>query len=185
MRSKLVFAVAAAAFLNVVTCAAEANAPDATTVVIPDLSGSTNPSVVKDGWKFFLFQRAGVSFAEAYSDFADCQRFLQPANYFQVMFGGKFGRFVPWYSQGGTLPKYVPSPQGLPADLLIGLTEGTFLRRDYQAKMRRCMEPRGYVRYGVAEEIWQYIYKLPQEEWVAVQAKIASDPSFGGKVPAK
>ncbi len=65
------------------------------------------------------------------------------------------------------------------------MVEGTLTRRDYQAKMRRCMEPRGYTRYGVAEKIWEDVTSLPQEQATAIQAKIASSPSFGGKVPTK
>ncbi len=65
------------------------------------------------------------------------------------------------------------------------MVEGTLARRDYQAKMRRCMEPRGYIRYGVAEETWENVTNMPQDQANAVLAKIASGPSFGGKVPTK
>jgi hypothetical protein len=65
------------------------------------------------------------------------------------------------------------------------MIEGTLARRDRQAKMRRCMEPRGYARYGVAEEIWENIVAMPPEAGIAVQARIASGALWNGKVPDK
>lgn len=155
--------------------------PDPTTIAVPDLSGSADPVIVSNGWKYFFFQRNGVSFGEAYADFADCHRFLEPNDWSTV----KLGRFVPWTGAPGKKAEYLPNPYGLVGSLIGGMVEGTLARRDYQAKMRRCMEPRGYTRYGVAEEIWEYVFKLPLDQWIAVQAKIASGPNFGGKVPVK
>jgi hypothetical protein len=149
---------------------------------VPDLSHSGDPAVVADGWKYFLFRREGVSFAEAHADFSDCYRFLAPQSWQTV----QLGRFVPWESRAGrTRPTYQPNPYGLVGDLMLMAIEGTLARRDYQSKMRRCMETRGYIRYGVDVEIWNHVYKLPPAQSIAVQAKIASGPDFGGKVPTK
>jgi len=156
-------------------------APDPATVSVPDLSGSAAPDVVANGWKYFFFQREGVSFTEAHADIADCFRFLTPNDWGTV----KLGRFVPWESRNGVKADYSPNPYGLVGVLMLAMIEGTLTRRDYQAKMRRCMETRGYTRYGVSEEIWENVTNLPRDQSIAVQAKIASGPSFGGKVPVK
>lgn len=155
--------------------------PDPATVAVPDLSRSGDPQVVANGWKYFFFQKDGVSFAEAHADLADCFRFLAPNSWQSV----KLGRFVPWESRPGRKAEYAPNNYGLVGALIGAMVEGTLVRRDYQSKMRRCMEPRGYTRYGVAEEIWENVTKLPQDQSIAVQAKIASGPGFGGKVPTK
>lgn len=154
--------------------------PDPATVSVPDLSRSGDPEVVANGWKYFFFQREGVSFEEAHADLTDCFRFLQPNGWESV----RLNRFVPWTSKTGRKDVYSNS-YGLTGALILAMVEGTLVRRDYQAKMRRCMETRGYTRYGVAEEIWENVTKLPPEQSVAVQAKIASSPGFGGKVPSK
>lgn len=154
---------------------------DPSTIEIPDLSTSSNPEVIKDGWKYFLFQREGVSFKDAYADFADCRRFMQP-NGWQT---ATLDRFIPWNSKPGKTLEQPLGPYGMVGALMGEMVEGQLARRDYQSKMRRCMEPRGYVRYGVSAEIWNRIYKLAPDQWVAVQAKIASGPNFGGKVPVK
>jgi len=182
MRNPLVQAAALAlAWPSICFAQNVASPPDPQTVVVPDLSRSSDPEVVANGWKYFFFQKNGVSYAEAYDDLNDCYRFLQPNSWASV----KLNRFVPWNDKPGRKVDYIPNPYGLVGDLLGAMVEGTMARRDLQAKMRRCMEPRGYTRYGVAEEVWETVTKRPTEQSIAIQAKIASSPSFGGKVPVK
>lgn len=158
---------------------------DQETVIVPDLSKSSDPSVVKEGWKYFVFQRHGVTFQEAYADFSDCYRFMQPVGWSVA----NTDRFIPWNRAPANIPRqragYMPNNYGVIGSVILGMAEDVLTRRAYQAKMRACMEPRGYIRYGVAQSIWTGISKLPPEQWVAVQAKIASGPDFGGVVPNK
>ena len=155
--------------------------PDPATVVVPDLSGSGKPEVIREGAKYFLFHREGVSFEAAHTDFSECFMYLQPSSWQSV----NMNRFVPWDSQPGrrTLPS--TNPYGLVGALIVVAVEGSLNHRDYQAKMRSCMEPRGYIRYGVAEAIWKRVTGLPPDQSIAVQAKIASGPAFGKPVANK
>ncbi|HKR63627.1 MAG TPA: hypothetical protein VJZ00_07840 [Thermoanaerobaculia bacterium] len=152
--------------------------PDPTAVVVPDLSGSSKPEVVREGAKYFFFRQQGVSFEQAHADLSDCFRFLQPSSWENV----HLNRFVPWVSKPGrqTIPS--KNPYGLVGAVIASAVEGTLNHRDYQAKLRSCMEPRGYTRYGVAEDVWKRVRKLPPDQSIAVQAKIASGPGFGTKV---
>ena len=178
----IVAAIVFAASASSVAEAQDAPAlPDPATITVPDLSHSSDPEVVSNGWKYFFFQREGVSFAEAHADFTDCFRFLSPNDWSSI----KLDRFAPWNGTPGRKSEYIPSPYGLVGALISGMIEGTLIRRELQAKMRRCMEPRGYTRYGVAEEVWERVTALPREQSIAVLARIASGPSFGGKVPVK
>jgi hypothetical protein len=153
--------------------------PDPATIVVPDLSGSVKPEVVKEGAKYFLFHKEGVSFETAHADLSECFLFLQPGSWESV----NMGRFVPWESRAGrrTLPSR--NPYGLVGAVLLDIAEGPLAHRDYQAKMRTCMEPRGYRRHGVAAAIWKRVTGLPPEQSIGVQAKIASGPAFGKQVP--
>ena len=160
---------------------AEDPLPDPASVVVPDLSGSTRPEVVRDGVKYFFFHQEGVSFEQAHADLADCARFLQPASWETV----HLDRFVPWVSKPGRKTVSMPNPYGLVGVVILGIVEGSLHHRDYQAKLRSCMEPRGYTRYAVAADIWKRVRDLPPDEWIAVQAKIASGPVFGTKVIEK
>ncbi len=157
--------------------------PDPATLSVPDLSSSADPAVAENGWKYFFYHRAGTSFAEAHADIADCYRFLAPAGWANV----RLPRFVPWVERtpGERAETGYLANSGLVGAVIGGLIEGTLTRRDRQSKMRRCMEPRGYSRYGVAEEIWENVVEMPDAQGIAVQAKIASGPTWGGKVPVK
>lgn len=155
--------------------------PDPASVTVPDLSRSGDPAVVANGWKYFFFQKQAVTYAQAHADISECFGFLQKAGWAEVL----LPRFVPWRRPTASKTTYIPSYYGLVGDLMAGMVEGTLVRRDLQSKMRRCMETRGYTRYSVAEEIWENIIALPPEEAIAIQAKIASGPDFGGKVPIK
>jgi len=175
--TRLAAAVVVAAFLQPSLHAGDPPPlPDPATVVVPDLPGS-----VRDGAKYFFFHQQGVSFEKAHADLSECFLFLQPSSWESV----HINRFVPWDSRPGrrTLPSR--NPYGLVGEILVGAVDGSLNHRDYQAKLRSCMEPRGYSRYGVAEEIWERVTALPQDQSIAVQAKIASGPAFGKQVPNK
>ena len=156
--------------------------PDPASITVPDLSNSSDPLVLENGWKYFFFHRRDTSFAEAYADISDCYRFLQPAGWANV----KLPRFVPWDDRAAvTFDRSRTHNYGLVGELMAAMVEGTLVRRDRQSKMRLCMEPRGYTRYGVAEEIWENVIAKPPEEAIAIQAKLASGPLWNGKVPLK
>lgn len=177
--------LAATAALAIMPVGADAQTaptlPDPATIIVPDLSGSADPVVVDNGWKYFFYHRADTSFAEAHADIADCYRFLTPAGWGNVT----LPRFVPWVEKPAGERYDTNNQAGLVGLAIGGMIEGTLSRRDRQSKMRRCMEPRGYTRYGVAEEIWEKVADMPPAQGIAVQAKIASGATWGGKVPVK
>lgn len=193
MRTTVSFSGAAAVafFLMAAPVSAQDAAvlPDPATIQVPDLSRSGDPEVVSNGWKYFFFQKDGVSFAQAHADLAFCYRFLGNSNWATV----GVPRFVPWQEAAPDKTGQTSAPIGTQYGLIglavgaaiSGMIEGTLVRRDRQSKMRRCMETRGYTRYGVAEEIWENVIAMDPAQAVAVQAKIASGPSFGGVVPSK
>lgn len=152
-------------------------------IVIPDLSGSKAPSVVKDGWKFFFFHKSGVSFADAYADFSDCYRFIAPSGYVDV----SESSFVPWREESTSRDRAVRNGYTPLGGVIVKVfnLEGSLAQGDRQAKMRRCMEPRDYKRYGVAKEIWEKMSKMQAEEAISMQAKIASGPLFNGEKPTR
>jgi len=120
------------------------------------------------------FHRAGVSYAEAYADFRDCYRFLPVRD---ALYGYVPG-FRLWTRRNAVGP-YQPPPNnyGLVGGVILAMIAGPLDRRDRQSRMRRCMEPRGYVRYPLREEIWRQLIDNYSPRSIAMQALAASGPA--------
>lgn len=176
----LAAALVVAAFLQQAAHAQEAPPlPDPAAIAVPDLSGSGNAAVIREGAKYFFFRQEGVAFDKAHADLSECFRYLAPWE------NVRMNQFVPWVGKPGQRPLPWTNNHGLVGALILGAVQGALQHRDYQAKLRMCMEPRGYVRYGVAEAVWKRVTRLPPEQAIAVQAKIASGPAFGQQVQDK
>jgi hypothetical protein len=143
--------------------------PDPATLSLPSLETEGDREVLKNGWKHFFFHKAGVSYEEAYADFADCYRFL-PAGVYSTL-----PMFAPWTeSMDGRPVELVPGTLG--AQLILSLLTDAIERRAAQSRMRRCMEPRGYLRYAIPEFSWEQLIDHYSERSIALQAKAASGP---------
>lgn len=153
--------------------------PDPATIALPAMTSSRDPKVAANGWKYFYFHKAGVGFTEAHADLADCYRFLEAGP------NSPLPTFVPWHDRPGRRePTYNPQ-FGLVGAIIGGMIEGTIVRRNRQSKMRRCMEPRGYQRYAVAEDVWRQLVEGDPRRSIAMQAKIAAGPTPDAEIPRK
>jgi hypothetical protein len=167
------------AALAVVTCAAPAPAqdptpPDPATLTLPDMTPTRDPDVISDGWRHFYFHRAGVTYAEAYADFRDCYRFLPTSS-------ATFGLLPATRLWNRRMPG-APAPPpaynyGVVGAIIGGMVMSTLHRRDMQSRMRRCMEPRGYVRYPLKEDVWERLIDNYSQVSIALQALAASGPA--------
>jgi hypothetical protein len=169
MRACKTFAALAALALPTVSTAEQIGTiPDPAGLVLPSLDGSA-PAVAREGWKHFYFHKPGVSYAQAYADFADCYRFLPVENT-----RGKLPMFVPWVDrQAARVVTPVPM-YGLVGLAIGAMVEGPLVRRAHQSRMRRCMEPRGYIRYPLPEDSWKALTDNYSVRSTALQAKAAS-----------
>jgi hypothetical protein len=173
MRSAIVIA----ALLGAASAAsAQADGPpDPATVTLPDMTPTRDPAVIADGWRHFYFHKTGVSYERAYADFSDCYRFLASPG----VVGGGFPSQRPWSEPIAPAARRPPPPNnmGLVGGIIVGLVTKTLDRRDRQSRMRRCMEPRGYVRYALKEDSWKKLIDDYSPESIAMQAKAAAGPS--------
>jgi hypothetical protein len=167
----------AAAFAVLSSNAAAAKAegegpPDPAMIALPDLTPSRDPEIIANGGKHYYFHKAGVSYAEAYEDFAECYRYLPTPGT-----DPSLPMFAPW-SEAPGVERYPPANNfGLVGMGIAALFLGPIERRARQAPVRRCMETRGYVRYPVAEKIWRQLIDDYSERSIAIQAKAASLPA--------
>lgn len=169
MRLGLIFCLAAS-----FPAAAWAQVPDPASVPLPSLESVSDPRVQKDGWKHFFFHKVGVSYAEAFSDFSDCYRFLGgmlPVGPEPLPASGAWSRAP---SDGALKPQ--GTSYGLVGVAIGQIVAGPMQRRIRQSRLRRCMEPRGYVRFPLDEENWKLLIDNYSMRSIAAQAKLASGP---------
>lgn len=178
MRNTIRIGAALAALLGAASAAsAQAGSPpDPATVTLPDMTPTRDPHVVADGWRHFYFHKASVSYAQAYADFADCYRFLPAGD-----LTGMLPMFRPWTMPIEPGPERRPglNPYGPIGAVIAGMVAGPIERRQRQSRMRRCMEPRGYVRYPLREDVWRQLIDDYSLQSIAMQAKAASGPAPG------
>lgn len=152
---------------------AEYQPPDPATLQMPDMTPTRDARVIANGWVHFYFHKEGVTYQAAYADFADCYRFVSPA-----VLISELPVFVPWGEGPVTDRATVPANnQGMMGNLIGSMFSGPIDRRAWQSRMRRCMEPRGYVRYPLAPDVWRQLIDGHSARSIAMQALAASGPN--------
>jgi hypothetical protein len=147
--------------------------PDPATITLPDMTPTRDRRVIADGWKYFYFHKAGATYAEAYADFAECYRFLPMATGMLP----SLPMFVPWRETPGVRHVERYNPYGLVGAAIFAMVSGPIERRGHQARLRRCMEPRGYVRYPLAQAAWEQLTDDFSQRSIALQALAAVGPT--------
>jgi hypothetical protein len=154
--------VAIAAALAASTSAALAETP------IPDLNVPDNS--LGDERKFFVFHKAGVSVDQARADLGFCSRYIARGRQ----------RFLPdfvaWKQADPATPVPMALNYGLVGVAIMAIIAGPIDRSIRQARMMRCMLPRGYARYRTSEALWKQINSDDLAASVDMQATIASGP---------
>jgi hypothetical protein len=150
--------------------------PDPATVTLPELTFTATPEIEDSFDKYFYFNRANTSFAEAWNELMDCDLLASGLS-------SGVGYQPVYYPYAGTMAGALGGAIGnVMAAAIFGSAEKRRVRR---VNMRRCMHYKGYQRYGLEKELWQ---KFNFEEGfsttdapertakLAQQAKVASGP---------
>lgn len=170
MRSLHALALALLATAPTLAVRAQETLPDPATITVPIIPAPADPKVREEGYKFFYFHKPSVSFAEAYADLAECQGLIAGTIFGT---GGLLPGFRPWVETPRPPQGYGPGASSLLGSILIP----KFERGQRNNKLRRCMEPRGYVRYPLPEAIWDQLNDDKNERALLMQAKLASGPA--------
>ena len=119
---------------------------DAADVKMPVLEFSPTPELALNFDKYYYFQRPGTDFATAFADISECD------GYATGLSSGVAAAAVP-YPYTGTMAGAVGGAIGnAVAQAILGSAEKRRMRR---LNMRRCMNFKGYGRYGLPKELWQ------------------------------
>ena len=123
-----------------------------------------------DERKFFLFHKAGVSLEQARADLGFCSRYIPKGRQRSLP------TFVAWKSEDPAAPIPVAVNYGLVGVAILSIIDGPLDRSIRQARMMRCMLPRGYARYRTSEGLWKQINAKDRAASVEIQAQIAAGP---------
>ena len=164
-------AMAGVAVLSASTAGAQALLPDPDTVELPPMTFGTDPEVAKNGYKFFFFHNASVSYAEAALDFAECHSQLATGSLLPLP------GFVPWTEANNRASAQTTSPYGIVGSAIGAIIQPKLERGQRNNKMRLCMERRGYARYAIDEAAYDAIWEGEPVQIIAVQAKLATGPA--------
>jgi hypothetical protein len=146
-----------------------ATPPSPETILVPDVYSKPDEKVMKESNKFFFFYRTNTSFEQAFTDLHFCTQFTRATDPLLLP------AFVPWGEKGQRpVREPGPNPYGLVGELIVELLKSD-VAGEYINKMRRCMEPRGYIRYPMTETSWKEVHpKNGEQQSLFMQAKLAS-----------
>lgn len=180
---RLAAVLAAAAICAQPALAADAPAvPDPAKLELPDIGAPTTAEDEADFDKYFYFHRAGTSFEQAMADIGECDGYARGLS-------SPYGYQDVPYPYAGTL---AGAAGGAIGNLMVAMIFGSAeLRKARRTNMRRCMNYKGYDRYGLNKDVWQEFHfeeglsSVKEEERqlkLAKQAKAASLVTPAGKV---
>ncbi len=156
--------------------------PDPAKLELPDLSKPTTADDAADFEKYFYFHRADTSFEQALADIRECDGYARGLS-------SPYGYQDVPYPYAGTL---AGAAGGFIGNMMVAMIFGSAeLRKARRTNMRRCMNYKGYDRFGLNKDVWQEFHfeeglssvkEDERQEKLAKQAKAASLIAPAGKV---
>jgi hypothetical protein len=149
---------------------------DVAAINLPPLDFAADPKLEKDFDKYYYFHRDGTDFKAALADLRDCDGLSRGL-------ASPFGYMDTPYPYAGTM---AGAAGGAIANLMVAAIFGSAqVRAARRVNMRRCMNFKGYQRYGVPKDIWQKfnfeegfssLEEGKRQTFLMQQAKVASGP---------
>ena len=147
---------------------------DVAAIPMPALAFTPDPKFEKDFDKYYYFHRTGTDFKTALADLRDCDGLSRGL-------ASPFGYMDTPYPYAGTL---AGAAGGAIANLMVAAIFGSAqVRATRRTNMRRCMNFKGYERYGLPKDMWQKfnfeegfssLEEGKRQAFLKQQAKVAS-----------
>ena len=156
--------------------------PDPAKLDLPDLSQPTSAGDEGDFDKYFYFHRADTTFEQALTDIRECDGYARGL-------ASPYGYQDVGYPYAGTMAGAVGGAIG---NLMVAMIFGSAeLRKARRSNMRRCMNYKGYDRFGLNKDVWQqfnfeeglkHVDEDDRQVMLAKQAKAASIIQPAGRI---
>ncbi len=142
-----------------------------------DLVFEADPSHTEEFHKYHFFHKSGVSYDQAVLDFGECNVFRKGP----VGKEGETFHVVPQFvslSETQSYRPYVYNPNsgGVVGAVIGEIVGAPIIQKAKAQRMRKCMEYKGYDRYGLSKKLWKRIMKVEDADLVRINASIASGP---------
>ena len=146
------------------------------TVSAADLNFEIEEKHSEEFHKYFYFHRSGVSFEAAKAEIGECYEYRNgPAG-----MEGQFINIVPTFvslSEKQVNVPYVQNEAGLVGMVIGDIVSASLVLKNQGQRMRKCMEYKGYDRYGLSKDLWKQITNIDAATYIDVHARIASGPA--------
>jgi len=149
--------------------------PDAAATPLPDLTFTPKPRDIRNYTEYFYFHKQGITAATALADIRECATYSQHLAPFAPI-----SKFVPYGRDAGKVDSPIMA-NAFAMWGLVGVAIVGFIVSDQQDSMkrgndRRCMQYKGYKRYGLSSDLWSKVSKGKPEEAEQRWAAIAAGP---------
>lgn len=141
----------------------------------PDLAFEITEKDSEEFHKYFYFHKDGISYEDAYMDIDECNIYQNGP----IGTEGDFVIIMPTFVSLGETQTYlpwVPNETGVVGVIMADIFAGPLVLKNRGQRMRKCMEYKGYDRYGLSKDLWKTVNRISPDEYVKVHAKIASGP---------
>lgn len=149
---------------------------DVDAIKLPALDFKPDPAIAAGFDKYYYFHREGTDFMTALADLRDCDNLARGL-------ASPYGYQDAPYPYAGTMAGAVG---GMIGNLMVQAIFGSAaVRAARRVNMRRCMNFKGYQRYGLPKDTWQEfnfeegfgaIAEPKRQAYLKQQAKVASGP---------
>ena len=170
-------------FLMQAASAQASDAPDSSSIELPETAFSEDPTAAMDFDKYFYFWRSETTYDQAFSDILQCDdlaRGIKPqgdGSYQDSMFAQNAFLYGPAAAAAG----------GLIGGLIVGAMASAQQKNVRRHSMRYCMFYKGYERFGITKDLWRafnsedFTSELSNDSRIKMVAKQAAVAS--GSVP--
>ena len=127
--------------------------------------------------KYFYFHKAGLSHQQALTEIGECHVYQDGP----VGSEGEVVNIVPRFvslSESQSYKPYVYNDQGggVVGAVIGSMIAGPILQKNRAQRYRKCMEYKGYDRYGISKDLWKTFNTGIAGDDLKMQASIASGP---------
>ncbi len=151
--------------------------PEPAPMTAADLEFEPDEKHTEEFHKYFFFHKTGVSLDQALNDIGECYVYRKGP----IGKEGQVMNIVPRFvslSENQSYKPYVYNPNdGGAVGAIIGdIVGASILKKAKAQRLRKCMEYKSYDRYGLSKELWKKISDVSQDDYVKINAHIASGP---------